>query len=363
MRFLKVWAPIPRLYTVYFIYNVRCFSLLFLCMYLILNISCTKLMVINGSKDDRGPLILNSTTIQYTNHYVYLGAHFVDNSSMVPVMRFQAEACRKQVIKFSAFLYRNSNMPFCLKKKVLEAALFSSMLYACESWLTDGLKAVNQHYMAAIKQLLGVRSTTPHVLCLLEAGLPDLIGTITKRRCNFMTAFVQRSSQDEPLSQVLELCRRENTDMYQRLTAAQSYFGDPVLHSLQKLKDDCHQKATTATRFQTYLSLNPSLTCHPVYTRISSAPDYPRIDFTRLRLSSHRLLVERGRWLRIPRERRVCACDRVSIQDELHVTLRCPRTDHIRDSYHINANSLCELFDDNRNELLLFCHDILSVFD
>ena len=277
-------------------------------------------------------------------------------------MKHQAEACRKHVIKFSAFMNRNSNMPCCLKKKVMEAALLSAMLYASESWITDGLKTVNQHYMAAVKLLLGVRRTTPHVLCLIEAGLPDLSSKILKRHCNFMTSFAQRTSQDEPLAQALRLCAEANTDMYRRLMAAQNYVGDPEMLSRQTLQEECRRLAESATRFSTYLSLNPSLTCHDVYVLISSTPDNLHKDFTRLRLSSHRLFVERGRWSRIPRERRVCDCDHESVQDELHIALPCPRTQNVRDTHGATYSSLDELFSSELN-VPLVCHELLKTFE
>ena len=87
-----------------------------------------------------------------------------------------------------------------MKQRVLDACLLSSMLYASEAWPTDNLKAVNQCYMAAIKLLLGVRNTTPHLLCLIETGLPDLTSQVMKRRCRFMNSFVRRSTGEEPLA-------------------------------------------------------------------------------------------------------------------------------------------------------------------
>ena len=44
----------------------------------------------------------------------------------------------------------------------------------------------------------------------------------------------------------------------------------------------------------------------------------------RLRLSSHRLFIERGRWTSIPRLARKCTLSN-EIEDEYHVMLICPR--------------------------------------
>ena len=57
-----------------------------------------------------------------------------------------------------------------------------------------------------------------------------------------------------------------------------------------------------------------------------------RVCFTKLRLSSHKCLVERARWLKVkvPYTQRTCTlCNSNDIEDEYHVTLVC---EYFRDS-------------------------------
>ena len=49
-----------------------------------------------------------------------------------------------------------------------------------------------------------------------------------------------------------------------------------------------------------------------------------RIGITKIRLSSHSLYVERGRWLKIQKDKRVCIICNV-IEDEYHCLVECPR--------------------------------------
>ena len=49
-----------------------------------------------------------------------------------------------------------------------------------------------------------------------------------------------------------------------------------------------------------------------------------RIALTKLRLSSHVFLVERGRWKKIALEERVCMLCNV-VEDEFHCLIECPR--------------------------------------
>jgi hypothetical protein len=256
-----------------------------------LNQRKTKFMVLNGAQEDRTPLQVQEKVIAHTDHYVYLGAHFVEDGSITKVMTHQAKECEKHLNKFAAFVSKNTNMPFIMKRKVLDACFMSSMLYASESWLTDNLKAMNQCYMAAIKQLLGVRNTTPHLLCLIETGLSDLASKVLKRRCQFMNSFVSRSNGEEPLACVLQLCNgsRRQPNMYRKLLAAQRYVGDPEAHARQCQQEECRRLAASSSRFATYQALNPELEVHGAYSSTCGDPDFKHREFSRFRLSAHRV--------------------------------------------------------------------------
>ncbi len=103
-------------------------------------------------------------------------------------------------------------------------------------------------------------------------------------------------------------------------------------------------KAASRTWFQTYLRMNPELTVHTIYD--STIPDSLRMKATRLRLSSHRLKVETGRWTRpiTPQEQRLRNCSE-AIQDEEHVLFRCILSDHIRVKHSLAVTDLPGLFD------------------
>ena len=124
--------------------------------------------------------------------------------------------------------------------------------------------------------------------------------------------------------------------------------GDPVLQNLEKLRQQCIVESEQSTRKDTYLSMNPDLLIHPVYMNSSvCVPDFKRVSFTQMRLSSHRLKVETGRWFRIPKEQRVCSCDNASVQDEYHVIFKCPKTLIVRQRYELilQSQSLKDIFE------------------
>ena len=63
-------------------------------------------------------------------------------------------------------------------------------------------------------------------------------------------------------------------------------------------------------------------------------PEQIRVNITRLRLSSHHLKVETGRWSRIPREAGLCTCGSGDVQTERHIIEKCQLNLHIRQKYN-----------------------------
>ena len=127
---------------------------------MVINESKTKFMVINGSKCDKNSITIDGVNVTHTDTYVYLGSPFTEDGKISHVLNLHIESRTKQLNKFKLFCAKNSMMPFYIKKKVLEAALYSSLLYGCESWLSKNLKSVETLYVGAMKSLLGVKGST-----------------------------------------------------------------------------------------------------------------------------------------------------------------------------------------------------------
>ena len=141
--------------------------------------------------------------------------------------------------------------------------------------------------------------------------------------------------EDDPLGFVLRLIQLEDPSMWrniQEIVNMQNHM--EIDHDMIRNK----VKVDTCRRATTYCELNPSLSCHQLYKQKSSyIPDNLRITFTRIRLSSHRLRVEVGRWSRTPREKRLCPCG--SFQDEEHL-LVCTSNSVILQNFEYNEGHL-----------------------
>ena len=253
----------------------------------------------------------------------------------------------------------NSTMPYQYKKKVLQAAIQSSLTYGCESWLIENYKDVEQKYIGALRALVGVREATPANLILLETGMPTLKEIVRQRTVKFVKKNIRGDKEDTPLAKSYRTCQNKGTKGYRYI---KGLLDNPNCDTLDNLKEKFSTE--TGTRAKTYRSINPDLQVHTVYTSTEYIEENKRITFTRFRLSSHRLKVETGRWSRIPRENRLCGCGSGQIQDEM--LFDCIKTKGIRDKYTVNKQlykNVGELMEKYEYmKLVNFIEDCMNLF-
>ena len=317
----------------------------------------SKFMTINSN--DKSPFYFDHITIGHVNKYVYLGSEIAD-ASLHDQVKANVDMKRSHLIKFGSFLRKNSEAPFSVKKLVLDSALTSAVLYGCESWLCNNLQAAVSPILSAQKQLLAVRSQTCNDLVQIELAQPDGKTVIQETQLSFLRKLTNRSDfVGSPAHLALRLSRRAST-------AASSYVDKLLKETPGSLRDQnlriVQEKISESqsSRRRAYADLNGSFTYHPVYT--SNVPEKARMAFTKLRLGSHRLKIETGRWSRIPRDERLCHC--LEVQTETHVLLSCPLTESLRRSYSmLNFDNIISLMESSPNDLALYCQDVLGLYE
>ena len=198
--------------------------------------------------------------------------------------------------------------------------------------------------MSAVRRLLNVRKSTPKITCLLEAGIPSLEALVKQKQSKFLRRMFREREDlhtSDPLMFTLDFMQNNCPEIYRCV--------EDVMQHEEYLKNDrdtlCQQLLRTPpdkTKLRLYLSMNPDLTVHPLYKVTNSnqiIEDNLRMAFTRVRLCSHRLRSETGRWNRVPSDQRFCPhCNKQAIQNEEHL-LQCPATLAIRTSMSLGLIS------------------------
>ena len=78
-------------------------------------------------------LVSGGVSVTYSSRYLYLGAWFTDSAKTADALELHEAAGEAVVNEFSIFCASNTRMPFVYKRKVLDAAVMSSLLYSSES--------------------------------------------------------------------------------------------------------------------------------------------------------------------------------------------------------------------------------------
>ena len=256
---------------------------------------------------------------------------------------------------------KNSDFPFSVKRRVVEAAFNAAILYGCESWLGASCQIMDKLYTTAIKCLLGVRKTTANDLCLAEIGFPPLQSLVRHKQQTFIKNMIARTEgiPDDPFRFALDLTYTGNITLSRYIISILS-----VSNHISEARDNLYERirASTRTKYVTYRDINPTMAVHNVYTvnNKSIIKEHYRISFTRLRLSSHRLKIETGRWTRLPRERRLCQCG--AVQDEKHVLELCALTEHLRGHYAQPATFPGLLQNATTESDFKYLYDVLNVY-
>ncbi len=100
-------------------------------------ISCDKQHTRGSGADSRGGCsgrVLRALPV--------LGFTFAADGSVSTAVRTRVECKMPHVTKHISFLKKNNDILFQVKRRVLDAALMSAILYGCESWLSGDLKPV-----------------------------------------------------------------------------------------------------------------------------------------------------------------------------------------------------------------------------
>lgn len=150
------------------------------------NQSKTKFFVLNGGEGDAKALRVGDLVIEKCDKYIYLGSPFTADGSPSSAVKAHAIAKMPHVLKFVSFIKKNNDIPYFVKRRVFDAALMSSILYGCESWLNADLKPMIKLYNWCLKELLGVRKKTCNDLCYVEAGYSPLQHLVQYKQHKFV---------------------------------------------------------------------------------------------------------------------------------------------------------------------------------
>ena len=227
---------------------------------------------------------------------------------------------------------------------------------------TIGHPDTNQLYLGFLRQVLGVRRSTPTAVVLFELGQWPLWcrwGKLVARYWERVWELPATRLVRQAVALSLEMAAPQGpmTPPHQLVWAAQvqRFLQSFESHTFPdagplRVQADAVQAAgrtvytqwlrdSSSSKIKSYFQLRcdgniPSSPSMAVYLRVLHTPSQRRV-LARFRTGSHELMVEVGRYTKVPRVQRFCPCCTpiFVVEDEQHMIFHCPLYSEIRTQF------------------------------
>jgi hypothetical protein len=306
----------------------------------------------------------------------------------VKLLKEQGRRAMMALLQKSKLLH----LPISTQIELFNALVRPIITYGCEIWGYSCLDIIESLHLEYLKYILRMKKTTPDCFVYGETGNYPLYIHVYYRMIKFWHKL--RIDKDGKISTRLlhTLLECHNFKIYtndwlfkikqildesglsfvwdQPQLVTTAWLGNALLQRqkdmyLQMWKQKCDNcgKALHYSMFKDNFGFEQYL---------DNLPDNFRIVFTKFRTSNHKLPVEKGRYVNIPREERTCTlCETDTVGDEYHILLECPfftdlRAKYIPRYYRIRPNfyKYSNLMSNtvSRKKLLNLCKFVFECF-
>ena len=107
-------------------------------------------------------------------HTSLLGSHLSASGSLNDDLELHMTKRYVAVHKFYNFLRSDKLAPLSVKLTVLRACVTTALLHNCEAFGPKIPKNLESTYFSLVKACMGIRSSAPNMLALVESGMPTL---------------------------------------------------------------------------------------------------------------------------------------------------------------------------------------------
>ena len=319
-----------------------------------MNKSKTKTMIFSrGNQKINCSFNINGVPLENTKEYKYLGipVHKKNCSFNTALKYLRTKAMR------ALFALRSKvnicHLPVRTALKLFDALIKPILLYASEVWEPFvnnkpeqwDKNDIERVYLQFLKQILGVNRSATTAMVRGELNRHSLQEEILRRNINYGGYIhVKDNSCIVKQAYISELCRApekktffstmmKHTEEIQTLSNSDFYpYADPFLnlYSTKDLRkateelfnDKWKQQVQEGTKADTYRTFKSNMK-HEVY--LAHPKRKERVAMTKLRISDHKLMIEKGRHIRppIPREERKCHMCSTEVENEVHFLTNC----------------------------------------
>ena len=292
--------------------------------HLIVNTAKSKYMLVTKKRrHDQPIMVYNNKHLQSVENFTYLGVNFSRNNSFTKGLKERSRQIYQSqsvLLIYDNFTLKHSSASHIFE--LFDCLLKPKLLYGCEIWGNGSYKSLELYHTRFIKKTLDIKSTTNTSMIYAETGRFPLASDINLEIIKYWLNIVRMENTSYVKLVYNEMfqnpTKHEWIKYVKTLLCSSGFSGvweQQLVHDERKFMKDFEQR------------------CRDMYININKKV---RTSFTKFRLSSHKLLVERGRWSisKLDYELRKCTlCNSGDIEDEYHVTLVCEQFTDARRKY------------------------------
>lgn len=333
-----------------------------------LNTDKTKIMIFSNKKVKYPKFLFNGNEIEIVDEYKYLGILLTYNGNLKHAANYLYNKSLKAIFALKSKILDYKAITPKLQMKLFDTLIRPILTYGSEVWISDfkiNDKTEDKLQFEKIhnrfcKYTLGVHKKASNFASKLELGRESIINYITaltikyyerikqlpssrlirevyevdqhlnSSGCKSMKIFVEEAKVKLNVTQL-----HKTNEIHMQISDNHKTKVDSELNRLRLKKEE--NKLYTYANIYTDFKLQPYLT-------YNISKDITK-ELTKLRISAHQLLIERGRYFRpkLPRFQRLCTqCN--MIEDEEHFILFCSKFNESRGklltTYKINIDNI-----------------------
>ena len=297
---------------------------------------------------------INGDKIETVDNFCYLGAKFLYNGNMKLVAKSLSEQALRAMNNLMS-LFTRIDLDVKTKLSLFDKMVVPIILYSSEVWGVYEYKEIDKIHIKFCKYILGVKNQTPNVAVLGELGRFPLSVLCKERAMKFWLKIKQNPGSliHKIYQEQCDIVENNNNNLinpfwvkhvkslldnlgfshlWNNFDSNINYF--PVIK--QRIRDQFIQNWSESihamSKLDYYCKYKPVFEFEEYLNIISN--DLIRKNLTRLRLSSHNLAIESGRYAGIDRQLRLCEhCNYNCVESEYHFLLICPKYYELRIKY------------------------------
>ena len=335
----------------------------------------------------------NGKELETVGAFQYLGFVFGSSGKFAKAFENIKNQSYKALFSMKSLLYQYPESSVTTQLHLFNTLVLPVLNYGCEIWGFAEADKLDRLYLGFLKNVLYVRTSTPSAFVYKETGTLPLITHRLLRIFKFWLKVVNLPDTSL-VKHIYNLLIKDNEDgedstnwaylVKQMLNTYGLGFiwnqqnftdrNDKILISVFKRRiDDVHMQYINAeignvSNSRLYKYLNSSFVNNDYLFNIKEK--YIRIALTKIRLGSHNLMIERGRWMKLEVIDRECTrCGK--LEDELHAITECklfsiwrkkylPRWLYTKPSMYKLITFLDNSKDRETRRFGLFCYKIIN---